>query len=603
MDFETEPAAQHLSPSPMRSAARILLICLIAAAACIAFASPASAEVNSHGYIALADGTQLAYSLSLPSDSGRFPVAFTMDHYGAGGLDWATASPLSAALLKDGYAVLGVDQPGSGCSSGTNDWMDSPAWSHAGAQVVEWAAAQPWSTGHVGMWGWSWDGITQLGIAEQRPPHLDAISPIMVTTDFYRDVIYPGGVNNAYFSNLYSVYEVPGYDITGAFWRLSDAQCSSDFGVHAAQNVPSNPVLEFPAHPFDDAYYAQDPSHYLNRIGVPVLGCQGWQDGSVNSRATEIYLDGELNPGTSWLVGTNGAHGECNSLPDMNPMILRFLDHFVKGQDNGWESTPHLTLEHDVASGQPAWTSTVKSLIDPVKAVVLHAHGDGSIDLAAPAGDEPSHSYASPTPGQSGWSWSTPEPDTYVSYTTPPLTKDAEFFGPASANVWMSSTAPDTDAEAIVTEVRPDGQEQFVAAGWLRLSQRKLDPDRSSALRPYQTHQQADLSTLTPTVPTYTRIEIFPFEHVFRAGSSIRLTIDAAAGAAYGNIAFAPVPTPAVNTVYEGPAQDTQLVLGLVPHDVARAPWPACGTIDGEACRTNPVPVPGGSLTIPERAR
>ncbi len=581
---------------PGRAAqACVLLVALIAS---LVLASRASAAVNQRGYITLSDGTQLAYSLSLPSTPGRFPVAFTMDHYGAGGADWTTASPLSAALLNDGYAVLGVDQPGSGCSSGVNNWMHSSEWSRAGAQVVEWAAAQPWSTGHVGMWGWSWDGITQIGIAEQRPPHLDAISPIMVTTDFYRDVVYPGGIYNAYFANLYGLYEVPGYDATAAFWRLSDPQCLQDFGPHVAENVPRNPAFHFPAHPFDDSYYADTPARSIARIDVPVLGCQGWQDGSVNSRATEIYLDGELNPHTSWLVGTNGAHGECNSLPQMTPMILQFLDHYVKGEDNGWEKTPHITLAHDVATGKPAWTSTLASLVDSVKPVVLHAHGNGAIDLTAPTTDEASHSYISPTPSQSGWAWGSPEPNTYVSYTSPPLTHDAEFFGPASVNVWMSSTAPDTDAEAVISEVRPDGQEQFVAAGWLRLSQRKLDPGRSTALRPYQTHQLNDASPLVPGTPTYARIEVFPFEHVFRSGSSIRLTIDSAAGTSYGNIGFAALPTPAQNTTYEGPTHDTQLVMGLVPGRAAQAPLPACGTVDGEPCRSNTTPVPSGSLMI-----
>jgi putative CocE/NonD family hydrolase len=536
-----------------------------------------------------------------------------MDHYGAGGAVWGSsaANPVSTALLRDGYAVLGVDQPGSGCSGGTNDWMSTTEWARAGAEAVEWAAAQPWSTGRVGMWGWSWDGITQIGVAEQRPPHLDAISPLMVTTDFYRDVVYPGGIYNAEFANEYSAYEVPVADASAWFWEYltfqpptaASNQCLEDFGTHTAQNVPRNQAVNFPAHPFDDSYYADTPARQLTQINVPVLGCQGWQDGSVNSRATEIYLDGELKPHTSWLIGTNGAHGECNTLPQMTSMILRFLDHYVKGEDNGWQRTPHLILQHDVASGKPAWTSTIDSLVNPVTPVTLHAHGNGRLDLTTPTSDEASQSYLSPAPNQSGFGWGSREPNTYVSYTTPPLTHDAELFGPASVNVWMSSTAPDTDAEAVISEVRPDGQEQFVAAGWLRLSQRKLDPNRSTVLRPYQKHQLRDVAPLVPTTPNYARIEIFPFEHVFRAGSSIRLIIDSATGTSYGNMGFAALPTPAQNTIYEGPAHDTQLVMGLVRGGIAQAPLPACGTVDGEPCRSDPASAPSGSLTISGAAR
>jgi hypothetical protein len=95
-----------------------------------------------------------------------------------------------------------------------------------------------------------------------------------------------------------------------------------------------------------------------------------------------------------------------------------------------------------------------------------------------------------------------------VSYTTPPLAHDADFFGPASVNLWLSSfpgprageptlpDAPDTDIEVIISEVRPDGKEQYVQAGWLDVAQRQLASAgngawQSSSLRPYQTHTQA----------------------------------------------------------------------------------------------------------------
>src|SRR5260221_412755 len=83
-----------------------------------------------------------------------------------------------------------------------------------------------------------------------------------------------------------------------------------------------------------------------------------------------------------------------------------------------------------------------------------------------------------------------------------------------------SSTAPDTELQLMVSEIRPDGQEQFVANGWLRLSQRKLDRT-STPLRPVQTDLQSDVQLLTPGEPVPARAQIEPFNHVFRAGSAI----------------------------------------------------------------------------------
>ena len=73
-----------------------------------------------------------------------------------------------------------------------------PNWAEHGylGQVVasarEWAAAQSWSNGIVGMWGASYMAISQLFTAAQQPPHLRAIFPIVPMGDSYRDMVFPG---------------------------------------------------------------------------------------------------------------------------------------------------------------------------------------------------------------------------------------------------------------------------------------------------------------------------------------------------------------------------------------------------------------------------
>ncbi len=168
-----------------------------------------SAGVNRTGYLTISGGIKLAYDLTLPAATGRFPVALEYDDYGAGADNSAGNSGSDAnRLLAAGFAVLGVNQPGSGCSGGVNDIANVNEWGPAGAQVVEWAAAQPWGTGHVGMFGSSMTGITQIGVASFRPKGLDAITPFHIATDLYRDIAYPGGVYNATFMKTYAAYLV-----------------------------------------------------------------------------------------------------------------------------------------------------------------------------------------------------------------------------------------------------------------------------------------------------------------------------------------------------------------------------------------------------------
>jgi hypothetical protein len=160
--------------------------------------------------------------------------------------------------------------------------------------------------------------------------------------------------------------------------------------------------------------------------------------------------------------------------------------------------------------------------------------------------------------------------------------------GPASLDLWLKSTATDTDLEATVTEVRPDGEETYVQRGWLRASHRKLDRNRSTSLRPYQTHRRADAKALVPGRPTHMRLEVFPFAHTFRKGSRLRIWIEAPTGHT-GFWAFKPILDPATNTVLHNAKHPSRLVVGVVPKARAHAPLPACDTLRNQPCRSDPL--------------
>src|SRR4051794_41976792 len=134
--------------------------------AAVAVAAPAEKQ----GYIPMADGTQLEYTVNLPDDTGAFPVAMVYDGYCEGPGGTRCNEPTNApALLAAGYAVLGVSIRGTSCSTGTFEAFTSQEW-RDGAAAVEWAARQPWSNGHLGMFGDSFPGITQVGVAGRAPP-------------------------------------------------------------------------------------------------------------------------------------------------------------------------------------------------------------------------------------------------------------------------------------------------------------------------------------------------------------------------------------------------------------------------------------------------
>lgn len=257
----------------------------------------------------------------------------------------------------------------------------------------------------------------------------------------------------------------------------------------------------------------------------------------------------------------------------------------------------------------PSWVSSFNSYASiPIGPLALYFGSGGELSLTAPKGAGQSYPYAYPGPaagtedgivfGQHSLLWNGEEPPgASVAFTTPPLTRDTEFFGSGSANIWLSSTAPDTDLQITLTEVRPDGQEVSVARGWLRASHRALDQSRSTALAPDQTGQPADARPLVPGTPTYMRVQLWPFDYVFRKGSSIRLWIDAPTGET-GGWSFDFLKTPALNTIYADPQHPSAIVLGYLPGGRAGAPLPECDTVLNQPCRANQTPVPPGAMTV-----
>ena len=108
---------------------------------------------------------------------------------GGGGVDSATFR----WFAERGYACLLVDFLGTGSSDGTHRPPFHENDADDGVAAVEWAAAQPWCDGNVGMWGHSYGAFMSLSTAARRPPHLKAIVPVMSPLDPERDLVYPAG--------------------------------------------------------------------------------------------------------------------------------------------------------------------------------------------------------------------------------------------------------------------------------------------------------------------------------------------------------------------------------------------------------------------------
>ena len=167
------------------------------------------------------------------------------------------------------------------------------------------------------------------------------------------------------------------------------------------------------------------------------------------------------------------------------------------------------------------------------------------------------------------------------------MTKDLVIVGPSSLDLYLKSSARDTDLQVTLSEVRPDGNETYVQNGWLRASHRKLDPRRSTAIDPWPTHLKGDAAPLPRGAYTLVRVPIFPVAHVFRAGSRLRVTVQAVGGDR-PRWDFATIDKGhTVNTISLGGKRASSLVLPVIPGATAKGtPLPGATALRGEPNRS-----------------
>jgi uncharacterized protein len=620
-----------------RAAVRVWLAVVLSAASLAAgarFQTANSAQPQSHGeigpadspinkfwarritgYLRTRDGVSLHYSVLLPTRVGRFPVALIYSGYDTGSIGGAAylrnnltfSADLDRTLVEHGYAVMGLNARATGCSGGDHFTLLGPTYGEDGRDAIEFAAQQPWSDGNVGMYGWSWSGMSQLATASDRPPHLEAIAPGMVMGDSRLDNASPGGVFQPYMgwewrSFLHERWQA----VRESAEAEHDDRCLRHLNRNFELEEENSIARNLFRHPLRDGWTERQQLNLRTHlISVRVLSMESFQDEAVTSR--EGYYQETLDPGRTWILQTNGPHDLYESL-QFRGILVAFLDRFVRGVQNGFESRPHLTVWMDTQSNgagshgymeaaTPRWQVSSPQLFPVVKPVSFALTQGGRLVTTLYGRGKPD-AYAYPTPGPAvdidaehpawgplaaGWRKGS------LTYTSALLERDILAYGSASVDLWLSANAPDTDLQVTLSEVRPDGQEMFLQRGWLRLSDRALDEARSTAVRPVLWDRPEAMQVLDPDVPVLARVEINKFAAVLRKGSRIRIWIDAPSRT--GLYGFDYVSLPATNEIWHDRKHPSRLVIGepALPNVDVPPKAASCGTIMMEPCRRDPL--------------
>jgi predicted acyl esterase len=646
-------------------------------------APPAGFYSNQHmhaglNYITMRDGIKLAATVRLPPGKtladGPFPTVIEDSGYSIaapGNLITSILNPGSPAanptLLPSsstavgsllapllGFATVSLQMRGTGCSGGAFDLFGLPT-TYDGYDAVQIVGSQPWVLRHkVGLVGISFSGISQLFVAGTRPPDLEAIAPMSVTTTLY-STGFPGGIFNSGFAGSWIAQRIadaqpaPKAGETYAKVLIEDGtkQCLANQTLrNQMQNIAL--LLKRGEHRTPAIYDQRSPEAWAHHIDVPVFLSGALQDTETGPQWPDMIPALDHDPDV-WVTMVNGTHVDSLG-PAIFTRWLEFLDLFVAhklpsiptglAKESGLlyqyiagapsEPLPALRFTHapsvtvavkefkkqeprirvlfDNGGGsagpgafQPEWQSDFRSWPPPkAKATTLDLGADGKLvstgakqastvsfrpnPAARPATDlAPS---ANPWAALPPYDWTPVVGNEGLGFISPVLKKNVVVVGPASLNLMLKSSALDTDLQATVSEVLPDGEEMYVQTGYLRASDRALTKSASTATHPVPTFLAATAKPLPKGTFTLVRIPIDPIGFAFRIGSRIRITI-MAPGGTRPEWAFDTFEThgKVTDTVRLGGVKPSSLVLSAVPGINPPDAQPACPSLRGEPCR------------------
>jgi uncharacterized protein len=517
--------------------------------------------------IPLSDGSMLRADLYRPQKSRhrRLPTAMLMFPYkkdDASRLERDTVY----ALARAGYASLVVDVRGTGASPGEFCFFCKREV-RDGFEAVEWAARQRWSNGRVGMWGYSYSGITASHVAALRPPHLTAIVAGSAFNDGYRDLMYPGGIRaSADFAVIAQLFQG-----TAPYARAgseSDPQVAAGMLVDAAGN-PSTIGAEFLGRETYDRWWRERGlENKAHRVNVPVLHVSGWHD--LYPRGAALNYRQMRVRNRAMLLGPWGHIGPFTPTTEVGASerlwiraTTRWLDTFVKTPPGAkrrakaaayprvvmWDEDPESGNSYhgtDAWRGQwrthDAWVprhrrQTMQLCPSPrpqapatwaVQGSLRHGacEEQGNVSVAATPLDPTSGTSVYHDIGVNGEAHDPLDQRstaTATAFVGPKVRRARTVTGGLRLDFTATTAGTDVDWVAKVVDLAPDGTARLVTRGWLKASHRRQDRSR-----PYLFHTHADPQRLTPGSPYRLAVEIWPTSYRLRAGHRLAVLLQAA---------------------------------------------------------------------------
>ena len=501
------------------------------------------------------DGVTLYADIFRPKADGQFPVLLQRTPY-----DKNNGVSVGLQGAARGYIMIIQDVRGRYTSEG--EWYVFKHESEDGYDAVEWAAALPYSNGKVGMWGGSYVGATQMLAAIAHPPHLAGLCAVVTASNYHENWTYQGGAFEQWFSESWTsglAQDTFGRQLNRATDAIvGDSQLplgsyplfnTIEFRTSELMASLAPYFLDWLAHPAYDDYWRgwSIQEHYAD-ITVPVLSIAAWYDifqgGSLqNYVGLKTQAGSEAaRRGQHLLVALGGHAGMGRKVGDVDfgaaaqfnadDATLDWYDYLFKGAQNEFAQKP-VTI---FVMGVNQWRQENDWPLARAKNTkyFLHSHGaansaggNGSLSATAPNSEPPDHYVYDPAnpvptiggplccdrahlePGARDQRSAETRADVLV-YSSRAFPEDVEVTGPVNVELYVESSAVDTDFTAKLVDVGPDGFARNLTDGIIRGRYRD-SREKAELIKPGQVYKVS--------------IDLWSTSNVFLKGHVLRLEI------------------------------------------------------------------------------
>lgn len=504
--------------------------------------SPDPAVARKSFYLPMRDGVRLAVNVYRPAKDGqpiaaKAPVVFAFTPYRARYYDKGKVVELLDSrefglrnLVHNGYVVATADVRGKGASFGARRGFLDQTEARDGAEIVQWLARQPYTTGKVGLIGCSYLGGSAMLVAGAHPPAVKAVFAAATDWDKYTFVRRGG--------------------ITGQFNTRPDEPSSIDLASVPVDGDPDGSLLKravaehagntpmaklWYGMPYRDSMSSYTGTRFWEEVGpythkAAMTGMAWYLWGNWNDEPTEQIILAAANLPAKMIIGP-GSHCEPPKQFGITSIQQRFFDRYLKDRQNGIDTEPKYAWWRQNGSDGELIRSNALPGAGVTRTALFLDMGDdahaGTLATRPPAPRTLVYTVDFDIPTDAYFPFWPDSPDARAAiFTTPPLAQPATIEGYPVVSVKVAADATEADVFAYLEDVDPSGKSVVLAQGRLAGSHRKLSkPPYAKLDLPYHSGLQRDVSPLIPGQPVVLSFELSPRSYVVQPHHRLRLAI------------------------------------------------------------------------------